>query len=176
MLDKPQVRVYIDYMQHPLHRCHPPIFEDTTMNTTTNAFIYGATQSIGDTAITYALTAARWGVLGWDWYTTTFFSARATARYQLIGEIVGHCLILAVIGWRMAQGWAAAEVEGAIAAPVAEVDPFCPEVNPLPVVAVVEDVATVPTIRQLKAQAKVAKVKGYGRMTKPQLIKALKAA
>ena len=155
-----------------------------------NYFTYGLTQSIGDTAIAYTLTAARWGVIGWEWYTESFFSAKAKSRYQIIGEILGHCLILAMLGWRMAQRWADAEVSASLPgeeAPVATemtVEPFCPEVNPLPVV-----VAPAPalddeakklevsrleslTIRQLKAAAK-GKVPNYGRMTKAQLVQAL---
>jgi hypothetical protein len=103
------------------------------MNTTANAFIYGATQSIGDTAIAATLTAARWGVMGWEWYCATFFSPAATRRYRLIGEILGHCMILAIIGWRMAQQWAASEVSAALPGAAPEVDPFCPSINPLPV-------------------------------------------
>ena len=99
----------------------------------TQHFSYGATQSIGDTAIAAALTAARWGVLGWDWYTDAFFSPAAARRYRLVGEILGHCLILAVIGYRMAQQWAKSEVDGALPEPAPVVDPFCPTVNPLPV-------------------------------------------
>ena len=93
-----------------------------------------------------------------------------------------------------AQHWVDAQVSASLpgeVAPVAAemtVDPFCPEVNPLPVV-----VAPAPalddeakklevsrleslTIRQLKAQAKAAKVPNYGRMTKAQLVEALRAA
>jgi hypothetical protein len=98
-----------------------------------NYFRAAAIDSLGDTAIAATLTAARWGVLGWDWYCATFFGAAANRRYRLIGEILGHCMILAVIGCRMAQQWAASEVEGALPEPAPVVDPFCPTVNPLPV-------------------------------------------
>ncbi|MBD1871948.1 hypothetical protein H6F75_00490 [Nodosilinea sp. FACHB-131] len=82
----------------------------------TNCFAHGIAQSIGDTAIAYALTAARWGVLGAEWYYEAFFSANAQQRYRLIGEIVGHCLILGLLAWRMAQQWADDEVQEAMIA------------------------------------------------------------
>ena len=59
-----------------------------------NYFRTAAIDSLGDTAITYTLTAARWGVLGWDWYTDTFFSAAAARRYEWVGQILA-CLAMA---------------------------------------------------------------------------------
>ena len=180
-----------------------------------NYFRTAAIDSLGDTAIAYTLTAARWGVLGWEWYTESFFSAKAKARYQLIGETLGHCLILALLGWRMAQQWAEGEVSAALPTndhivgvnKMVEADPFCPTVNPLPVtgrsrvacshcdgfgrvgvngaytcpkchgrktiMAIAAPALEGMTIRELKAQAKAAKVPNYGRMTKAQLVQAL---
>ena len=90
----------------------------------TNYFAYGIHQSIGDTAITYGLTAARWGVLGWEWYTDTFFSAAAARRYETIGRWVGIAAVVAVALGMTAriylQAWV--DVEGAMpkTLPVAE--------------------------------------------------------
>ena len=167
----------------------------------TNDFRTGLTQSIGDTAIAATLTAARWGELAWDWYTATFFSAAAARRYEWIGQMLA-CLAMAcylagkasreLVAQTELQHWVDAQVSASLPAndhivgvnKMVESDPFCPTVNPLPVV-----VAPVPamddeakklevsmleslTIRQLKAAAK-GKVPGYGRMTKAQLIQAL---
>ena len=152
-----------------------------------NYFRTAAIDSLCDTAIAATLTAARWGVIGWEWYTESFFSAKAKARYEWVGQILGCAIALMYF---YAQHWVDAQVSASLPAevdPVAAemtVDPFCPEVNPLPVV-----VAPAPalddeakklevsrleslTIRQLKAAAK-GKVPGYGRMTKAQLVQAL---
>jgi len=152
----------------------------------TNHFHYGITQSIGDTAIAATLTAARWGVLGFDWYTDTFFSPAAARRYRAIGQCIGFAAVVAVaLGMTVRiylQSWVDSEVEGAlpddhIVEANEMVDPFAPEVNPLPVSEDMSNSLEVSgletlTIRQLKASAR-GKVPGYGRMTKGQLVTAL---
>jgi hypothetical protein len=84
----------------------------------TNHFHYGITQSIGDTAIAATLTAARWGVLGFAWYTDTFFSATAARRYRAIGQCIGFAAVVAVaLGMTVRiylQSWVDSEVEGAL--------------------------------------------------------------
>jgi hypothetical protein len=106
---------------------------------TANAFACGLTQSLGDTVIAPALTAARWAVLGWEWYTASFFSADARRRYDEIGTIVGIAAV-AVVALGMTariytQHWVDAEVAAATSAPAPavetapDVDPFCPTVN-----------------------------------------------
>lgn len=113
----------------------------------------------------------------WHWYTEAFFSPAAKARYEWAGQMLGCAIALVYL---YAKRWADSEVEGALPAaealpaPESEADPFSPEVNPLPV-AMVEAPAKQPTIRELKAQAK-GKVPNYGRMTKPQLLEALRTA
>ena len=59
-----------------------------------NYFRTAAIDSLGDTAIAATLTAARWGVIGWEWYTESFFSAKAKARYEWVGQILA-CLAMA---------------------------------------------------------------------------------
>ena len=63
----------------------------------TKHFTYGVTQSIGETAIAYSLTAARWGVIGWGWYTEAFFSDAAMARYKWVGEMIACLGMLAYL-------------------------------------------------------------------------------
>lgn len=75
-----------------------------------NCFIYGATQSFGDTAITHGLTAARWGVLAWGWYHEAFFSDRALARYEWIGQMLGCMMSLAYL---YTKRWVDAQVAAA---------------------------------------------------------------
>ena len=159
-----------------------------------NYFRHGLTQSIGDTAIAYSLTAARWGVLAVDrvhaiaTHPRTVQAAKVAVWCLYLGAVVAYALGQTVRIY--AQHWVDAQVSASLPAEVAPVaaemtaDPFAPEVNPLPVV-----VAPVPalddeakklevsrleslTIRQLKAAAK-GKVPGYGRMTKAQLVQAL---
>ena len=159
-----------------------------------NDFRTAAIDSLGDTAIAATLTAARWGVLGWEWYYGAFFSPAAKARYEWAGQMIACLGLLAYLyGKRLrgvVQGWVNAEVDGALPAAEAasadhlpivgnmvEADPFCPTVNPLPDCS---QTAAAPalegmTIRQLKAAAK-GKVPGYGRMTKTQLVQALRTA
>ena len=126
----------------------------------------------------------------WDWYAGAFFSPAAQRRYEWTGQMIACLGLLAYLyGKRLrgvVQGWVDAEVDGALPAieaasadhiadarEVVETDPFCPTVNPLPVV---DATAKPPTIRELKAQAKAAKVPNYGRMTKTQLVEALRTA
>ena len=63
---------------------------------TQSAFFQSAVNSIGETAIAYSLTVARWAVLAYDWYTENFFSAKSQARYQEIGAILGTMMVVAV--------------------------------------------------------------------------------
>lgn len=162
-----------------------------------NYFRAAAIDSIGDTAITYALVAARWGVLAWDAATSDRAIAAYRQGWQLARATALFCIGLGIITRRAVQDWVDAQVEGATpkalapAAPLplppaAEpeaVDPFDPSVNPLPTPAVVEDVARELemtclegcSIRTLKGLAR-GKVKGYGNMTKTQLVEALRAA
>jgi len=125
------------------------------MNNTANAFIYGATQSIGDTAIAATLTAARWGVMGWEFVT----QPAAIKTYRWVGAMTVALAQLAFWSavWVMAQvkDWVDGEVAAALPQPVdhiveanemVEVDPFCPTVNPLPVA----QPAAKPTLAQLR--------------------------
>ena len=73
---------------------------------TQSAFFQSAVNSIGETAIAYSLTVARWAVLGYDaastahaWYLQTFFSQEAQARYEEVGEAVGIVLVALYQGW-----------------------------------------------------------------------------
>jgi hypothetical protein len=61
---------------------------------TQSAFCQSAINSLGETTVGYTLTAARYAVLSWDWYTQTFFSAKAEARYQEIGTIIGTMMVV----------------------------------------------------------------------------------
>ena len=63
---------------------------------TQSAFCQSAINSLGETTVAYSLTAARWAVLGYDWYTETFFSDKAQTRYQEIGAILGTMMVVAV--------------------------------------------------------------------------------
>jgi hypothetical protein len=73
---------------------------------TQSAFFQSAVNSIGETAIAYSLTVARWAVLGYDaaytaraWYLQTFFSQEAQARYEEVGESIGLVLVALYQGW-----------------------------------------------------------------------------
>ena len=61
-----------------------------------SAFSLSVVDSLGDTALAYSLIAARWAVLSYDWYVDNFFSAKAEARYQEIGTIIGMAMVVAV--------------------------------------------------------------------------------
>ena len=63
---------------------------------TQSAFSLSVADSLGDTALAYSLIAARWAVLSYDWYVDNFFSAKAEARYQEIGTIIGTMMVVAV--------------------------------------------------------------------------------
>ena len=156
-----------------------------------NYFRTAAIDSLGDTAIAATLTAARWGVLAVDrvhalaTHPRTVQAAKVAVWCLYLGAVVAYALGQTVRIY--AQHWVDAQVSASLPAEVAPVaaemavDPFCPTVNPLPVV-----VAPVPaltemtvatekplTIRQLKAIARERKLRGYGDMTKAQLIQAL---
>ena len=116
--------------------------------------------------------ACQYTATAWGWYTGAFFSDRAMARYNWIGQMLGCALALVYL---YAKRWADAQVEGALPTEAVEVeielvDPFSPEVNPLP--ASDEQPLAALTIRQLKAAAR-GKARGYGRMTSQQLREAL---
>ena len=141
-----------------------------------NYFMYGVTQSIGDTAIAYSLTAARWGVLAWDWYTEAFFSPAAANRYRLVGEIIGHLAILAIIVWRMARLWCDDLVANAEATTLAEPTP-APVATCAAAMAAPAVVLTVPLselgVRELRKMATSQGHKGAGRWTKAKLLEVL---
>ena len=61
-----------------------------------SAFSMAVSDSLCDTALAYSLIAARWAVLGYDWYVDNFFSAKAEARYQEIGTILGMAMVVTV--------------------------------------------------------------------------------
>ena len=144
-----------------------------------NYFMYGITQSIGDTAIAYSLTAARWGVLAWDWYTQTFFSPAAQQRYRLAGEIIGHLAILAIIVGRMARLWCDDLVANAEAPTLAEPTPApaTPVATCAATMATPAVVLTVPLsdlgVRELRKMALAGGHKGAGRWTKDKLLEVL---
>ncbi len=90
--------------------------------TRTAAFIYGATESLVSVASAAALTAARWGVLGYDFLA----SPEARATYKWVGGMtvaLGQLAFWSVV-WAYAKTaeWAESEVQGCMAAEVA--DPF----------------------------------------------------
>jgi hypothetical protein len=99
---------------------------------TRNAFAYGIAQSLGDTAVTYTLTAARWGVLTYDFLTCD--DAKQTYRWVKDMTIALGQLAFwsAVWAYAKTQSWVDAEVSAALPA-TAEVDPFDPAINPLEV-------------------------------------------
>jgi hypothetical protein len=109
-----------------------------TVATRQAAFIYAATESLAETALPVALTAARWGVLAWDWYTETFFSDDAQHVYTTLGEGLGHMMIATILVGRIAQiryqKWVDATVAECLpteaVVEVAESDPFAPAENP----------------------------------------------
>jgi hypothetical protein len=73
-----------------------------TVATRQSAFVYAATESLAETALPVALTAARWGVLAWDWYTE-IFSANAQNVYNTLGEGLGHMMIATILVGRIAR-------------------------------------------------------------------------
>lgn len=79
--------------------------------TTTQAFLYGITESLGDTIIPATLTAARYAVLSWDWYYGAFFSPQAQRRYEWLGSLLGCMVALAYL---YTHRWVDNQVESAI--------------------------------------------------------------
>ena len=147
------------YMEADTTPPHPQYLEELTMTATIsrNAFLYGAAESIGQTAVTYTLTAARYGVLTYDVLT----SPEAKATYKWVKEMgiaLGQLAFWSVV-WAYAktQAWVDSEVAAAIpaeadhvpdAGEMVEADPFAPESNPAyAAVATIAPVATlvVPT-------------------------------
>ena len=161
------------------------ILEITTMTTYTASLTITARTAwvtwYDASAIACTVTATAWG-----WYIAAFFSPAAQRRYEWVGQMIACLGLLAYLyGKRLrgvVQGWVDAQVEAA------EVQPPLPtrtdsegrDVTELPGLwdesDVVEAPAKPPTIRELKAQTKEAKIKGYGRMTSRQLLDALRAA
>ena len=167
---------------------------------TRNAFFYGMTESIGETAITYSLTAARWGVLGYDFLT----SDDAKVTYRWVGSMavaLGQLAFWSVV-WAYAKTaeWAEAEVQSCIptepteapaadhivdATEMVEADPFSPTVNP----AYAAVAATIPTNAKQPTTAELRKrciaynstlpagdprrIAGAARLTKAQALAAL---
>jgi hypothetical protein len=93
-----------------------------------------------------ALTITRWGVMGWQFVT----QPQAVATYRWVGAMTVALVQLAFWSavWVVAkaQQWAASEVSAALPSAAPEVDPFCPTVNPLPVV----QPAAKPTLAELR--------------------------
>jgi hypothetical protein len=86
--------------------------ENITSNYTRHqAFLYGMNESLGDTIIPATLTAARYAVLGWDWYYSTFFSSQAQRRYEWLGSLLGCMVALAYL---YTHRWVDNQVESAI--------------------------------------------------------------
>ena len=75
------------------------------------AFVYGITESLGDTVIPVVLTTARYAVLSWDWYYSTFFSSQAQRRYEWLGSFLGCMLALAYL---YTHRWVNQQVESAL--------------------------------------------------------------
>ena len=171
-----------------------------TATTSINAFFYGATESFGETAIAATLTAARYGVLAYDWYTETFFSAKAQHIYNTLGEALGGMMIVTILVGRIArkhyQSWVDATVAECLpteaAVEVAEADPFAPAENPYypamaqaisqPVATLVVKVEAAPkpvTSAELRRRCQSAGIKwrnahGQGRhLSKGEMIAAL---
>ena len=152
-----------------------------------NAFLYGAAESIGQTAVTYTLTAARYGVLAYDVLT----SPEAKATYKWVGSMgiaLGQLAFWSVV-WAYAKTteWAEADVQSCLPAEPADepttadhspavgnmvatdADPFCPTVNQhYPVMAA--------TIAAPVATLVVSTAKPYHAMTTTELRKACQEA
>jgi hypothetical protein len=84
---------------------------------TRNAFLYGMTESLGETAIAYSLTAARYTVLAYDFLT----SDNAKATYKWVGGMtvaLGQLAFWSVV-WAYAKvsDWAEAEVQSCLPQP-----------------------------------------------------------
>ena len=106
-----------------------------------NYFRTAAIDSLGDTAIAYTLTATRWGVIGWEWYTESFFSAKAKARYEWVGQILACLAMTCYIAGKASrelvaqtelQHWVDAQVAEALPQPQRLLAPAPEPVDPLP--------------------------------------------
>jgi hypothetical protein len=141
------------------------------MNTNTisyNAFTYGAIESIGQTAVSYTLTAARWGVLTYDFLT----QPQALQTYSWIKEMtiaLGQLTFWSVV-WAYAKvgEWVDNQVASALptepAPPAIAISPEEPQEDPFDQPALV---AAIPA-----ATAPVATpATDYASMTSAQLRK-----
>lgn len=154
-----------------------------TASISRNAFFYGMTESLGETAIAATLTTARYSVLAYDLATSE--EARQTYRWVSQKTVALGQLAFwsAVWAWAKVQRWAEAEVASCLptddhipdAGEMVEADPFAPEANPA-YAAVVATQPKEPTIRELKRMASEARIKGYGTMSKARLMEALALA
>jgi hypothetical protein len=109
--------------------------------TAARAFTYGVTESLVSVTSAAALTAARWGVLAYDFLS----SPEARATYKWVGGMtvaLGQLAFWSVV-WAYAKtaAWAEAEVQGCMAAEVA--DPF---EQPQALAAIPAAMAPVPTL------------------------------
>jgi hypothetical protein len=148
-----------------------------------------------DTWYSYSERACNDTATVYRWYVATFFSAKAQALYQWIGEMLGCMIALAIL---YTQRWAEAEVQSCLAADhipdaekMVEADPFAPAVNqhypamaatiaPAVATLVVTVEATKPvTSAELRRQCQAAGIRwrnahGKGRhLSKAEMIAAL---
>jgi len=91
--------------------------------------------SAWDTWYTFSERACSDTATVYRWYVVTFFSAKAQARYEWIGKMIGTLAALAIL---YTQRWAEAEVASCLptkpdhipdASKMVEADPFSPTVN-----------------------------------------------
>jgi hypothetical protein len=158
------------------------ILEITIMTFSPNHFNYGIAQSIGDTAVAYGLTAARWAVLTYDAVT----SDRAVAAYHkgwtIARATMLFCLGLGILTRRAIQRWVDAEVADKL--PSADHTPDSGKMVAAVAATVAAPIAvarveatgpvavSLPPIRVLKQMAR-GKVKGYYNMKQAELWEAL---
>jgi hypothetical protein len=131
--------------------------------TAARAFTYGATESLVSVTIPNLLTAARWGVLAYDFLS----SPEARATYKWVGGMtvaLGQLAFGSVV-WAYAKtaAWAEAEVQGCMAAEVAAAEVADPFEQPQALAAIPAAMAPVTTL--------VVKVEptDYAAMKTPQL-------
>jgi hypothetical protein len=149
-----------------------------TASISRNAFFYGMTESLGQTAITYTLSTARYTVKAYDIVT----SPEARQTYQWVKEMgiaLGQLAFWsAVWAYAKTQGWVDAEVAAALpteadhiadASNMVESDPFAPESNPA--YAAVAATITAPVVTLVVPTAKT-----YQAMTTTELRKACQEA
>jgi hypothetical protein len=109
-----------------------------TASISRNAFFYGMTQSLGETAIAATLTTARYSVLAWD--VATSDEARQTYRWvKEMGIALGQLAFWSTVwAWAKVQQWAEAEVQSCLptdpdhipgVGEMVEADPFAPTEN-----------------------------------------------